>query len=233
MSRNATRPASSSAKLPFDIHSVIARIREAVRPFPKTALFELYADDGFTSLFQQLVACILSIRTRDETTVVAARRLFAQARTPSAVSSLAPEEIDALIYDSTFHEAKARQIHAIARRVEQEFRGELPCDLHVLLSFHGVGIKCAHLVLGIACGQSYISVDIHVHRITNRWGYVAIRTPEKTTQALTASLPREYWVEINRLLVPFGKHICTGVRPKCSTCPVLMYCRQVGVTSHR
>ena len=181
-------------------------------------MFELYEDDGFTSLFEQLVACILSVRTRDETTVLAARRLFAQARTPAEISSLSPEEIDALINDSTFHEPKARQIHAIARRVEQEFHGELPCDLEVLLSFHGVGIKCAHLVLGIACGQSHISVDIHVHRITNRWGYVTTSTPEKTTKALMSVLPSEYWVEINRLLVPFGKHVCTGERPKCSTC---------------
>lgn len=230
---SAKKPASAGAKLPFDIHSVIARIQAAVRPFRKAALFELYEDDGYTSLFEQLVACILSIRTRDETTVVAARRLFGQARTPAEIAALSPGEIDALIYDTTFHEAKARQIHSIAQRVTEEFRGELPCDREVLLSFHGVGIKCAHLVLGIACKQPHIGVDIHVHRITNRWGYVATTTPEKTTEALTATLPRDYWVEINRLLVPFGKHICTGERPKCSTCPVLMYCRQVGVTSHR
>ncbi len=115
----------------------------------------------------------------------------------------------------------------------ERFGGELPCDEQVLLSFSGVGIKCAHLALGVACGQSYISVDIHVHRVTNRWGYVSAATPEKTTAALEAVLPEQYWIVINRLLVPFGKYICTGNLPKCSTCAVLEMCRQVGVTAHR
>jgi endonuclease-3 len=99
------------------------------------------------------------------------------------------------------------------------------------MSFHGVGPKCANLALGIACGLPLIGVDIHVHRVTNRWGYVQTATPEKTMTALQEKLPRAYWVEINALLVPFGKHVCTGTRPKCSTCPLLEMCRQVGVTS--
>jgi endonuclease-3 len=227
--RAAVRP---GAKQPFDIDGAMDRIREAVQPFAKAAMFEL-ADDGFSSVFEQLVACIISIRTRDEVTVPTARRLFARARTPQEVSRLTPDEIDALIRTSTFHEPKARQIHAISRRTVEEFGGELPCDAEVLLSFHGVGIKCANLVLGVACQQERISVDIHVHRVTNRWGYVQTRSPEQTTRALELKLPRRYWVEINRLLVPFGKHICTGVAPKCSTCPVLEMCQQVGVTSRR
>jgi endonuclease-3 len=96
-----------------------------------------------------------------------------------------------------------------------------------------VGPKCASLALGVAAEQAHISVDVHVHRVTNRWGYVAEKTPEKTMEALMEKLPREYWIEINRLLVPFGKHVCTGVAPKCSTCPLLSMCRQVGVTEHR
>ena len=102
-----------------------------------------------------------------------------------------------------------------------------------MLSFSGVGPKCANLVLGIACGQSHIGVDIHVHRVTNRWGYVRANSPEVTMLELQQILPAQYRVEINRLLVPFGKHICTGTLPKCSTCPVLAYCRQVGVGAHR
>lgn len=100
-------------------------------------------------------------------------------------------------------------------------------------SFAGIGPKCANLALGVACGQSLISVDIHVHRVTNRWGYVRTSAPERTMTALQDVLPERYRVEINASLVPFGKHICTGVRPKCSTCPVLDMCQQVGVTSHR
>ncbi|MBA3379875.1 MAG: endonuclease III, partial [Chloroflexia bacterium] len=103
----------------------------------------------------------------------------------------------------------------------------------VLQSMPGIGPKCSHLVLGVACGQARISVDVHVDRVTNRWGYVVASTPEKTMVALEATLPECHHIEINRLLVPFGKHICTGVRPKCSTCPVLDMCRQVGVASHR
>jgi endonuclease-3 len=219
-------------KRPFDIDEALRRIEEAVKPYPKAALFEL-ADEGFSTPFEQLVACIISIRTFDEVTLPTAHRLFAVARTPAEVSRLTVKEIDKLIGACTFHEPKAKQIHEIAKRVVAEHGGELPCDLDVLLSFKGVGPKCAHLALGIACGEMRIGVDIHVHRVTNRWGYVAAPTPEKTTLALEEVLPRRYWIEINKLLVPFGKHICTGTSPKCSTCPVLDMCRQVGVTRHR
>jgi endonuclease-3 len=230
--RKSSKEPSAPAKRPFDIDAAIARIREAVRPFPQAALFEL-ADDGFRSPFEQLVACIISIRTLDEVTLPTARRLFALARTPLEVSRLSIAAIDEQINASTFHEAKARQIHQIAQRVVAEYGGTLPCEPAVLLSFHGVGPKCANLVLGIACDQPRVAVDIHVHRVTNRWGYVHTPTPEKTTVALEEILPRAYWIEINRLLVPFGKHICTGRLPRCSTCPVLDMCRQVGVTTHR
>jgi endonuclease-3 len=219
-------------KRPFDIGTVIRRVRRAVRPFPKAALFEL-AGEGFSSPFEQLAACIISIRTTDEATLPTARRLFERARTPLEVSRLTPALIDELIGTCSFHERKAQQIHEIARRVVGEFGGELPCDFETLVSFTGVGPKCANLVLGIACGEPRVGVDIHVHRVTNRWGYVQTKTPEQTTEALTEKLPRRYWVEINRLLVPFGKHVCTGRLPRCSTCPVLEFCRQVGVRTHR
>jgi endonuclease III len=211
---------------------MLRRIRASVRDFADAAMFELAAD-GYTSVFEQLVACIISIRTRDEVMIGLARSLFERAPTPQAMARLDPPTLDALIGASAFHEAKARQIHEIARRTVSEFDGKLPCDFDVLTSFRGVGPKCANLALGIACGHSRIGVDIHVHRVTNRWGYVSAPTPERTMVALEKTLPKKYWVEINRLLVPFGKHVCTGVKPKCSTCPVLEYCRQVGVTSHR
>lgn len=219
-------------KKPFALRVAIPRLRKAVRPLPKAAMFQL-AEEGYTSVFEQLVACVISIRTLDETTLVAARRLFGVARTPAAVAALSTVEIDRLIGDCTFHRPKAETIHSIAKRTADEFGGELPCDEEVLLSFRGVGPKCTNLVLGIACGKPAIGVDVHVHRVTNRWGYVRAPTPEKTMEALREVLPRRLWVEINALLVPFGKHICTGVRPKCSTCPLLDMCRQVGVTSHR
>ena len=220
------------SKKSFDLDKALKLIRKAVEPWPKAAMFEL-AEDGFNSPFEQLIACIISIRTYDEVSLPTARKLFARARTPAQISKLAVEAIDELIHACTFHERKAAQIHAIALRVLNEFEGNLPCDSETLLSFAGVGPKCANLALGIACGQPVISVDIHVHRVTNRWGYVKARAPEKTMLALEAKLPQKHWIDINRLLVPFGKHICTGTLPKCSTCPVLDMCQQVGVKTHR
>ncbi len=208
------------------------RLRQGVATFRKAALFELY-EEGFDTPFEQLLACLISIRTRDEDTVPISKRLFARARTPQALASLDVEELTTLLNGSTFREAKAPQMIELAKRVVTEHGGELPCEIEKLLAFRGVGIKCANLVLGIACGQPRIGVDIHVHRITNRWGYVATSTPEKTTVALEQKLPRAYWVEINALLVPFGKHVCIGTAPRCSTCPLVTMCRQVGVTSHR
>lgn len=219
-------------KQPFDIDDALRRIAEAVRPYPKAALFEL-AEEGFNSLFEQLVACMISIRTRDEVTLPTARRLFERARSPRDVFGLTVEEIDQLIGTASFHEAKARQISEIAGLAVARYDGELPCDRDLLLSFNGVGPKCANLALGIACDAPLISVDVHVHRVTNRWGYAETATPEQTMAALQTRLPKRYWIEINRLLVPFGKHICTGTRPHCSTCPVLEMCQQIGVTSHR
>jgi endonuclease-3 len=195
-------------------------------------MFEL-AERGHRTLFEQLVACVISIRTRDEVSLPVALELFRRAPTPAAIAELSVRQIDTIINASSFHAAKAATIREIARRTVGEFGGTLPADAEVLMSFKGVGPKCANLALGVAHDVSRISVDIHVHRVTNRWGVISTRSPEQTMIALERVLPKRYWIEINRLLVPFGKHVCTGQRPKCSTCPVLAYCRQVGVTSHR
>ncbi|WP_420645405.1 endonuclease III domain-containing protein [Candidatus Leptofilum sp.] len=220
------------AKETFDIDVVMKRVAEAVRPFPKAAMFEL-AEKGHDSPFEQLVGCILSIRTYDEVSLPVSLKLFARARTPQQMATLNAAEIARIIHRSSFSERKAEQIKAIAHRLVDEFEGKLPCDRDLILSFKGVGPKCANLALGIACGQKVISVDIHVHRITNRWGYVAEKTPEKTMVALQNKLPKRYWIDINRLLVPFGKHICTASRPRCTTCPLFAICPRVGVKSYR
>jgi len=230
---DALAPQQGSAeKRPFDIELAMARLREAIRPFPPAALFGL-AEEGFDTPFELLMACIISIRTRDEVTLPCARRLFALARTPLAVSQLTPEALADAISPCTFHDTKAIQIHDIARYLTAAHGGTLPCDAGLLRSFRGVGPKCTHLVLGIGCHQPCIGVDIHVHRITNRWGYIQGRAPAHTMTALEVVLPQQYWVEINRLLVPFGKHICTGNLPRCSTCPLSDMCQQVGVKAHR
>lgn len=219
-------------KLPFDIDAVLLRVKRAVREFAAAAMFELAAR-GYSSLFQQVVGCILSIRTLDEVSLPAAVRLLERAPNAARMSALTTRAIDRLIGDVTFHERKAAQVLAIAKRTVSGYGGELPCEADVLLALPGIGPKCANLALGIACGARRISVDVHVWRVTTRWGYVRARSPEQAMQALERELPKRYWVEINRLLVPFGKHVCTGVRPRCSECPVLEYCRQVGVSDHR
>ena len=210
-------------KLPFDFSCAFKEIRKAVQDYPKAAMFQL-AEEGYNSVFEQLVACILSIRTFDEVSLPVAKELFARFTT---------DELDRLISKSTFHYGKAQQILAIAERTEKEFSGVLPAEEKILLSFKGVGPKCANLVIGITSKQKKISVDVHVHRVTNRWGILASRTPEKTLASLIQLLPKKHWVEINELLVPFGKHICTLKRPHCSTCPVVGMCLQVGVKNPR
>lgn len=220
------------SKEPFDIDKVIKLLRKVVVPLPPAALFDLY-EQGYTSVFEQLVACIISIRTFDETTTPAALRLFKLGRTPAQIAALTEEQIAEAIYDSSYARNKALQIRTIATEVASQWGVDIPANFAVLTSFKGVGPKCAGLALGIAAQQPYIAVDIHVHRVTNRWGYVAAPTPEKTMGALQKQLPKSYWVEINQLLVPFGKHICTGRLPHCSTCVLLSMCRQMGVEKHR
>ena len=230
--RDANKKPRKAPKKPFDIDAAIPLLRDATVPYPKAALFELY-EDGHTSVFEMLVACVISIRTRDETTLPVARWLFAVARTPAEVAGLSLEQIEDLIHGCTFPEPKARTIRDIAVGAVERHGGVLPCDPEALMAFKGVGPKCAHLALGIACDMMLTAVDVHVHRVTNRWGYVATKTPEKTMVEMHAKLPKQFRVEINALLVPFGKHVCTGDRPKCSGCPLLEMCRQVGVTEHR
>ena len=219
-------------KRPFDVDEAFRRLREAVAPFPKAEMFAL-RDAGYTGVFEQLVACVLSIRTLDEVSGPAALRLFALARTAEAVAALPTEAILDRIATVAFAPAKAAQIKGIARRAHEEFGGELPADFAVLTSLKGVGPKCANLTLGVSRGIPAIAVDVHVHRVANRWGVVAAPTPEATLAQLESWLPREYWVEINERLVPFGKWLCTGRAPKCSACPLLDMCAQVGVTTHR
>jgi endonuclease-3 len=217
---------------PFDIDEVFRRLRSAVAGLPKAAMFDL-RDRGHSSPFEQLVGSLISARTRDETTMKVCLRLFKVARTPEQMLELDEGELTRLLAGSSFAEVKARDIREISRRLVEEWGGQVPDSLEALSSLRGVGPKIAALTLAVGFGRPAIAVDVHVHRIVNRWGYVSASTPEKTMLALAEVLPERYWIEINERLVPFGKFICTGVRPKCSTCPLLSMCRQVGVTEHR
>lgn len=221
-----------AVKKAFVVQEVLDRIEPAIAGWPKAALFELY-DRGYSSVFEQMVACIISIRTMDEATVPVAECLFGAARTPGAMVTLGRDGIATLLNGSSFPGQKAATIIDVAQLANNYPSGMLPADFTLLTGIKGVGPKCANLALGIAGAVPAIGVDIHVHRITNRWGYVATRTPDQTLAMLEQQLPQSQWVRINRLLVPFGKHICTGTAPRCSTCPVQAFCQQVGVTRHR
>jgi endonuclease-3 len=180
-----------------------------------------------------MVACMISVRTYEEVSLPASIRLFERAPTAAAVAGLSTDEIDRLISPSTFHERKAVQIQQIARTTAAEYDGMLPCEEETVLAFPGIGPKCAALALGIACDQERLPVDIHVHRVANRWGVIHTKTPEQSQIALEQVFPPEYWLELNERLVPFGKAICTRLRPHCSTCLLLEMCQQVGVTDPR
>ena len=227
----AAEAAPPPGKEPFDIDAVFSLLRQATASLPKAAMFDL-RDRGYGSPFEQLVSALVSARTRDETTIPVCLRLFAAARSPAAMAALPEEKIVRLLYGATFPEPKARDIRVLSATIAAA-DGAVPDTAEGLTALRGVGPKIAALTLGVGFGKPAISVDIHVHRIVNRWGYVAAATPERTMQGLAAILPERYWIEINERLVPFGKFICTGERPRCGSCALLRQCRQVGVTSPR
>jgi endonuclease III len=219
-------------KKPFNLSIVLKRIEKAVKPYPKAAMFELY-ERGYTTVFEQLISCIISIRTLDETTIPLSEKLFKTARTPKELLKLSPKKLEEILHGATFPGQKAYTMIGIAKAAIELYGGELPADFEKLTGLKGVGPKCANLALGVAHKQAAISVDVHVHRVTNRWGFIQTTLPEQTMLELEKKVAKQKWIDINRLLMPFGKHICTSRLPHCSTCPVLEYCKQVGVTSHR
>ena len=180
-----------------------------------------------------LIATIISLRTKDEVTFAAAERLFACASTAADIASLSEERIAALIYPAGFYRVKAAQIRDAAIRILGEFGGTVPRTLEDLTRFRGVGRKTANLTLGLGFGIPAICVDVHVHRIANRTGWVRTRTPEQTEFALMKLLPQRYWIPINEWLVGFGQRVCTAVSPRCSVCPLGDDCQRVGVTRSR
>ena len=183
--------------------------------------------------FRVLISTILSLRTQDETTAAASRRLFARAATPAAMLRLREATIARLIYPVGFYRTKARAIRATCTALLERFGGEVPRDLDALLTLQGVGRKTANLVLTLGFRAPGICVDTHVHRITNRLGYVRTRTPADTEQALRRKLPSRHWIEINDLLVAFGQHLCRPISPHCTRCPIVTYCARRGVTTSR
>ncbi|HXF74572.1 MAG TPA: endonuclease III [Methylomirabilota bacterium] len=214
-----------------EIHSVIRILRREV-PKWETPIVTLMAET-YESPFRVLISCILSLRTQDATTARAAHRLFAVADTPEAMLKLSAKRIEKLIYPVGFYKTKAKNIRDICRVLVEKYGGEVPDEIDELLKLKGVGRKTANLVVTLGYKKPGICVDTHVHRISNRWGYVKTATPEKTEFALREKLPKPYWIEYNDLLVSFGQHLCRPISPLCSHCPVKKYCCRIGVTVRR
>jgi len=201
----------------------LGEVRDAARP---TTLTEV---ERARDPFRLLVACVISLRTKDHVTAAAAARLFAVAATPEQLASLDEARIAELIYPAGFYRTKARQIRAISRAIVASHGGRVPAERQALLALPGVGRKTANLVLGLGFGIPAICVDTHVHRIANRLGLVTTRTPEATEAALEAVLPKRHWIAINDLLVTFGQRICHPTSPRCSACPLRPRCPRRGV----
>jgi endonuclease III len=214
-----------------DIHKIVALLRRAIRDMDIPIVTEI--SHRSRDPFHILISTILSLRTKDEVTRQAATRLLGKVQSPQELLPLREEDIARLIFPVGFYKTKARTLKQICRDLIDKFEGKVPNDLEELLKLKGVGRKTANLVLTLGFHKPGICVDTHVHRVSNRLGYVKTKTPEQTEMALREKLPKEYWIEYNDLLVTWGQNICRPISPFCSRCALLPYCRQVEVVRNR
>ena len=183
--------------------------------------------------FKVLISTVLSLRTKDETTAGASKKLFKLADNPSDMLKLSEKEIIKAIYPVGFYKTKAKSIKSICRDLISKYDSKVPDDIDELLKLNGVGRKTANLVVTLGYNKPGICVDTHVHRISNRLGYIKTKTPDETETALRKKLPKEHWIDYNSLLVSFGQHLCRPISPFCSQCPVIKLCDRVGVLKSR
>ncbi|HAP41845.1 MAG TPA: endonuclease III [Nitrospira sp.] len=214
------------------IHAAIRRVKREIARWPDPVV-GIVAKESGRDPFLVLISCLLSLRTKDKTTAEASARLFALASTPATMRQLTLPAVENAIYPVGFYRTKAKQILQICTRLLECYEGRVPDCIDELLTLPGVGRKTANLVVTVGYEKPGICVDIHVHRISNRWGYVKTNTPDETEQALREKLPRRYWITFNDLLVPYGQHLCQPVSPFCSRCKIVEYCDRVGVTKSR
>jgi endonuclease III len=211
-----------------EIHSAVRILKREVQQW-RAPVVGHYLQTPFTVL----ISCVLSLRTQDKTTDQAAQRLFRLAQTPSAMTDLSIAAIEKAIYPVGFYKTKAKNIKKISWLLLSRYHGQVPDDLDELLKLPGVGRKTANLVITRGYRKLGICVDTHVHRITNRWGYVQTKTPEQTETVLRGKLPQRYWIVINDLLVAYGQNLCKPISPYCSHCKIRRYCDRVGVETSR
>lgn len=215
----------------IDIDLFLRLVQQSLKQWQVPVVGQL-ADEG-SDPFIILIACILSLRTRDQTTAEAGQRLFALSSDPWSMSAMEVKKIEEAIFPVGFFRIKAKHIQAISHKICKVFNGTTPDTLEDLLTLPGVGRKTANLVLTIGHNKPGICVDTHVHRICNRWGYVVTKDPDKTEQILRKKLPKKFWIPLNGLLVPFGQNQCTPTSPKCSSCYLHDVCEKVGVSLSR
>ena len=215
-----------------EIHAAIRTVKREIARWPDPVVGAVARESG-RDPFLVLISCLLSLRTKDKTTAEASARLFALASTPATMQHLSQSTVESAIYPVGFYRTKAKHIQQICTQLLDRYHGRVPDEIEELLTLPGVGRKTANLVVTVGYEKPGICVDIHVHRISNRWGYVETKTPDETEKALRAKLPRKYWITFNDLLVPYGQHLCQPVSPLCSQCKIAEYCDRVGVTKSR
>lgn len=214
-----------------DLDIVIPILKKEVQRFFTPVVTEFANQTG--DPFKVLISCLLSLRTKDEVTAAASRRLFKLAEHPVDMAKLPVRQIENAIYPVGFYKTKARRIQEICATLIRDYGAKVPDSLDELLKLKGVGRKTANLVITLGYGQPGICVDTHVHRISNRWGLIQTKTPEASEMALRQILPQKYWIIYNDLLVSYGQNICKPIGPHCSQCKIETYCARVGVTRSR
>jgi endonuclease-3 len=220
-----------SAMKAADIHEIV-KILAKETPKWDVPIVTLEAETT-RDPFRVLISTVLSLRTKDETTAAASRKLFKLADNPADMLTLSEKDIVNAIYPVGFYKTKAKNIKTICKELLENYGGRVPDDIDELLKFKGVGRKTANLVVTLGYNKPGICVDTHVHRISNRFGYIKTKTPDETEMVLRKKLPREHWIDYNSLLVAFGQHLCRPISPKCSECPVEQYCDRIGVKTSR
>jgi endonuclease-3 len=214
----------------FDIDIVLKIIEQENKQFIEPVVTTISRE---RTPFHVLISCLLSLRTKDQTTREASNRLFAVANNPRDMVEIPTLQLEKLIYPVGFYRTKTKKIKEICKVLIEKYGGRVPDEIDELLKLNGVGRKTANLVVTLGYKKPGICVDTHVHRVTNRWGYIRTKNPYETEFALREKLPKKYWLTINDLLVTFGQNICVPISPKCSICPVNIYCKKVGVKRHR
>jgi endonuclease III len=217
----------------IDWDSVFAAIMNSLskeqQPLPSVSTIALDNNDPF----RVLIATLISLRTKDEVTMAASRRLFEIASTPSEMIKIDVKSIEEAIYPAGFYHVKAKNIQKISKILLDKFGSQVPADRESLLSLPGVGVKTANLTLNLGFGIDAICVDTHVHRISNRLGWIRTSTPEESEKALQKIMPRRFWIPLNELLVSFGQQTCKPISPHCSRCKLEKTCPRIGVSRSR